>query len=226
MASNKKSEETIVDISQAYSKSESFLNENGSKLTTVFAVVVLALLAFFAYKKFVVEPKAGEAAGEIWKAEYYYENQEFDKALNGTDMYPGFEEIAETYSGTPSGNLANHYAGIIYLEKGEYATAIDYLSKASFDDLMLEAARLGAIGDASVQLGDLATAASSYSKAVAHSDNELTAPIYLKKLALVHEENGDTGKALTAYKRLKSEYSATAPAKDVDKYIGRLSVAN
>jgi len=223
MASNKKSEETIVDVADVYSKSESFINKNGKSLTTIFGIAVLAILAFFLYKKFVDSPKAKEASNEIWKAEYYLEKDSLDKALFGDGQYLGFEDIASDYSGTPSGNLANHYAGIIYMQKGEYGTAVDFLKKAEFDDIMLESERLGAVGDAYSQLGEYDNAATWYAKSISYSDNEFTAPIYLKKLGLVYEELGQTGKAYDTYSRLKEDFSASTSAKDIEKYIGRVS---
>lgn len=221
--STKKSEETIVDVAEVYSKTESFINDNGRKLTYLIFGIIAVIFAFFLYKKFVQEPKSKAAAAEIWKAEYYLEKDSLDLALNGDGEYLGFEDIAMDYPGTPTGNLANHYAGVCYIQKGDYATGINYLEKASFSDMMAEATRLGALGDAHVQSGDLATGASFYSKAISHSDNEFTAPIYLKKLALTYEELGEKGKAYDAFVRLKNEYANASVSRDIDKYIGRVS---
>ncbi len=56
-------------------------------------------------------------------------------------------DIADKYSGTDSGNLANYYAGIAYLNTGKYTEAIEYLGKFKSDDVILSALAKGAIGD-------------------------------------------------------------------------------
>jgi len=68
------------------------------------AVVVGLLLAFVAYKKFIVEPQNEEASQMIWKAEFYFEQDSLNLALNGDGNNYGFLEIIETYGGTPTGN--------------------------------------------------------------------------------------------------------------------------
>ncbi len=80
-------------------------------------------MVLFGYKKFVAEPNAKAAAELIWKAEYYFEIDSLDHALNGDDQWPGFITIADDYGSTPSGNLANYYMGAIYMQKGEFEMA-------------------------------------------------------------------------------------------------------
>jgi TolA-binding protein len=50
-------------------------------------------------------------------------------SLNGSEGKFGFIKIADEYSGTDAGNLANYYAGMAYLNTGKYNEAIDYLNK-------------------------------------------------------------------------------------------------
>jgi tetratricopeptide (TPR) repeat protein len=219
----KKTEETIVDVADVYSKTETFVNDNGQKMTYILGAIVALMLCFFLYKKFVMDPKGDEAATQIWKAEYYFEKDSFQLALNGTAEHLGFLDVADSYSGTETGNLANHYAGACYMNLGQYDQAIEYLDKASFGDMMVEATRLGTIGDAHVQLGNLSEGASFYSKSISHSENDFTTPIYLKKLALTYEEMGEKGKAYDTFVRLKEDFGATTTAKDIDKYIGRVA---
>jgi hypothetical protein len=60
-------------------------------------------------------------------------------------------KIAEEYSGTDAGNLANYYAGIAYSNTGKYAEAISSFRKFKSDDVMLSTIAKGAIGDAFAQ---------------------------------------------------------------------------
>ncbi|NND94539.1 MAG: tetratricopeptide repeat protein [Flavobacteriales bacterium] len=224
MAANK-TDETLIDVADAYSKTENFVNKNGKNLTIIVAVIIGAILAYFAYQNFIIKPKNEEAAAMMWKAEYYFGIDSMNLALNGDGNNYGFLEIMDSYGGTPSGNLATYYSGLCYLNMGEYESAIDMLESSAFDDLMVESTRLGSLGDSYVQLGDYATAASYYEKSVAHSDNEFTAPIYLKKAGLAYEEMGDPLKALDAYARIKKDYSGTNVGRDIEKYVARATAA-
>ncbi|MCA1751018.1 MAG: tetratricopeptide repeat protein [Flavobacteriales bacterium] len=145
-----------------------------------------------------------------------------EKALVGNESYYGFEYIADEYSGTQASELAAYYTGIIYMEGGDYERAIYYLDQADLSDEMLGAVSRGAIGDCYVELGDLSKAISYYDKAISHSDNPLTAPVYLKKAALVHEDRGDFDDALAKYRKIKEKYGESNEAKNIESYIARV----
>ncbi len=51
-----------------------------------------------------------EALKQMFVAENLFEKDSFNMALNGDGNAPGFLEIIDKYSSTPSGNLANYYA--------------------------------------------------------------------------------------------------------------------
>jgi len=220
--SAKKSDETLVDVAQAYSKTEHFVNENGKKITMVLLVVIGALLAYFAYKKFILEPKGEEAAQLIWKAEEYFAKDSMDTALNGdANGNPGFLMIMDEYSGTDAAKLAKQYAGACYMSKGDYTSAIDMFEGTSFEDVMLESERLGALGDAYVETGNVPKAISYFKKAADHQANAFTTPIFLKKLGIAQESQGDFGDALESYERIKREFPDSNIGRDIDKYIAR-----
>ncbi|MDA9261929.1 tetratricopeptide repeat protein, partial [Flavobacteriales bacterium] len=80
----------------------------------------------------------------------------------------------------------------------------------------------GATGDAYFELGKVDKAISNYKSAISHSENELTVPVYLKKLAIAQEEAGDMKDAIASYQRLKNDYSTAPEAQDVDKFIAKL----
>jgi len=130
-------------------------------------------------------------------------------------------DIASEYSGTPAGNLAHYYAGMAYLNLKDYANAIAYLEDFSSDDIMLSAIAKGGIGDAFAQLNQPKDALEYYEKAVAVSDNEFTAPLYLFKAGKIAMTLGDNKKALKYFNRIKDEFSASTEAKNIDEFIGK-----
>jgi tetratricopeptide (TPR) repeat protein len=218
----KKSEETLVDVAQAYSKTEHFINENGKKITIALIVIIGVLLAYFAYMKFIQEPKSDEAAQLMWKAQQYFANDSLNLALNGDpNGNPGFLQIIDDFGGTDAAKLAKHYAGACYMSNGDFQSAINMFEGTSFDDMMLESERLGALGDAYVETGDVSTAISYFEKAANHTPNAFTTPIFLKKLGIAQESLGDYSEALESYERIKKEFPESSIGREIDKYIAR-----
>jgi tetratricopeptide (TPR) repeat protein len=126
---------------------------------------------------------------------------------------------------TESGKLANYYAGRALMDQGKYEDALDYLKDFSTKSEIVGPETYGLIGDCYSQLKQYDDAASYYEKAIDKSDNEFTAPMYLKKAGAVYEELGQPDKALKAYKTIKEKYKTSAQGGDIDKYIARAEVA-
>jgi len=215
-----KTDEQMVAVEEALSKSEKFIEENIKLLSTIVLAVVVVVMGYFAYQKYYLQPKEAEAEGQMFVAEQYFEQDNFDKALNGDDQNMGFLNIIEEYGVTKSANLASYYAGISFLKTGEYQKAIDYLSDFSSDDKMVAPMAIGAIGDAYMELGKTDKAINYYLKAAA-SDNSFTAPIFLKKAAFTYESENNNAKALELYKKIKNDYPKSLEAQDIKRYISR-----
>ena len=218
-----KNEDVIVDIEQVYSKSEQFLENYKKQIIGAIAVIVIAIGGFFAYQNLIVAPKNKEAQELMWKAEYYFETEDWDKAINGDGNNFGFDYIVSEYGGTKAGNTAKYYLGICYLNKGEFQLALDNLKGASIDDEIISSQALGAIGDAYVELGDVAQGVKYFGKAANNSENNFTAPLFLMKKATALESLNNYKAALEAYETIKADYPKSTEAQDVEKYIARAS---
>lgn len=216
-----------VQIEEALSKTEVFLQENGKKLLIALCAVVVVIGGYFGYEQLVKAPKSEKAIAAIYGAEFAFADTMWEEALAGTDSYAGFLEVADKYSSTTAGNIANHYAGICYIRLEKYNEAIAYLSK--YKDVkgkeagMVNAQNKGLIGDAYSQLKDYNKAITFYEKALSLSDNTLTSPHFLMKAAGIYEELGNNAKALECYETIKTKYFSSVEAMDIDKYIGRLT---
>ena len=90
-------------------------------------------------------PLEEDAQTEMFMAELYFQKDSFALALNGDEQYEGFLSISDDYGLTKAGNLANYYAGLCYLNLGEFENAIDYFSDFSSDDIILSSLALGCI---------------------------------------------------------------------------------
>ncbi|MEO0341479.1 MAG: tetratricopeptide repeat protein, partial [Bacteroidota bacterium] len=147
----------------------------------------------------------------------------FAKALtNPGGLYPGFLDIEDQYGNTRAGNLANYYIGVSYLNLGEYQAAIDFLVDYKPTNPEMTIMKNGALGDAFAEINDLSTAMSFYQKAVA-KDNDLLTPYNLKKIGLLHERNGAGADAQAVYEKIKNDYPLSNEARDIDKFLARVS---
>jgi tetratricopeptide (TPR) repeat protein len=226
MSTNKKDEKTeeaFQEVESALSSTEHFIERNQRILSYALLGLVLLVSGYWLTKKYYYFPQEEKAEVAIFRAQIYFEKDSFKLALNGDGMNLGFVEIARKYSSTKAGNLANYYAGISYLNSGNFQKAIDYLEDFSTEDNLVEAVSIGAIGDAYLELGNKDKAANYYEKA-AKNDNEFTAPTYLFKLGLLQEDMGKTKDALENYQIIKTKYKKSAEYTLIDKYITRASL--
>ncbi len=202
-------------------KASSFIEENKKSLAVILATVVGLVALFFAYQKLYLAPRETEAANQMYKAQQYWEQKSWDKAIKGDGNFPGFEKIISDYANTKSANLAFYYIGIAYLNKGEYQKAAENLSNYSGNDAIIAPLALGGAGDAYVELKDYDKAITFFKKAADKGNNLFAAPIYLKKLGLVYEEKSDFQSALEAYKKIKTDYPESTESSTIDMYIAR-----
>ena len=211
--------EVLENVEQSLTKAELFFEENRNPLLIAAGVILGVVLAYYGYRKLYADPMEEEAQKEIFMAQKFFEQDSLKLALNGQANNLGFLDIAEEYSMTKAGNMANYYAGICYLNLGQIESAIEYLDKFSSDDQILSVVAVGAIGDAFLELDQPEDALDYYTKAANTNDNEFVVPIYLMKAAQTAEILNDYDSALKLYKRLKKDFSTSQEAREVDKNI-------
>ncbi len=223
MANDKKQvqPDTVESLDNALTKSEQFIEQNQKSLTIIIVAILVIVSIYFGYNRFYLAPMEEEARSQIFAAEFNFEKDSFKLALNGNDNDLGFLEIADKYGVTKTGNLAHYYAGICYRQLGEYEKAIDYLKGFDAGDILVTPIAYGAIGDCYVELNKLKDGAKFYEKAAGYSEDEFTAPIFLKKAGMVYEELKQNDKALKLYNKIKEDYPKSAEARDVEKDIAR-----
>ena len=221
MAKNnqKKQDENLENVQEALSASGQWIEKNQNALTWCITVIVVIVCGFIALNTYVWKPKAAEAQDETAKAVVYFSQNQWEQALNGDENdCIGFAEIADKYSHYQAGKLAALYAGICNYKLGNYEDAADYLKEFEADDLNIDPAAHVLLGDAYVQLDELDKAVKAYNHAI-ESENELIAPLALKKLGIVYLEKGDKKAAKNAFEKISEDYSLSAEAQDIDKYI-------
>lgn len=209
-------------------KSEAWIERNQKAIYGVIAAVALGAIGYVLYQNFVAEPKEDEAADAMFVAQQNFElaingmkaDSLFTLALNGSEGQFGFVDIANEYSGTDAGNLANYYAGIAYLNTGKFDEAIASLGKFKSKDQVLSVLAVGAKADAHAQKKEHKEALDLYVKAAKMQDNTFTAPMYLLKagkMALVLNNKTDAAKYFT---EIKDKYDSSPEAQEIDALIG------
>lgn len=181
-------------------QSEDFFKRNSKVILGVLAAIILAA-GGFAFYKYRLSELNQEAQAEMYKPVLYWEADSLDRALQGSVNPPskGFLDIISEYGGTQSAALSNFYAGDIYLKKGEYDQAIDYLKDADLNDLLVQARAYALIGDAYMEKGEYSQAAEYYEKAVDYKPNPFFTPQYMMKAALAYENTNEYTKAIAMY---------------------------
>ena len=214
-------EEVFKDLDVAANNSEKFVEENKNVIMGAILAIVVIIAGYMAYNDYYLAPLQKEATNELFNAKQYFEKGSYDTALKGDGQYLGLLDIADDYSMTKSGNVANYYAGLSYLKLGKYDEAINYLEKFSSDDKMVGSVAKGAIGDAFVGLNQLEDALDFYVKAANANENDFTTPLYLMKAGNTAMELKKFGKAQDYFERIKNDYSKSAEADSIDKFIER-----
>ena len=225
---NSKTAEVFSTLDKTASKTEDFVAKNQRIIIGVVAAIALVTIGYLTYQKFVVAPKEEEAANEMFIAQQNFQKATdgvasdslYKLSLNGSEGKFGFVKIAAEYSGTDSGNLANYYVGVAYLNTGKYTEAIEYLGKFKSDDMVLSAMAKGAIGDAYSQKNQPKEALENYVKAAESDKNDFTTPRFLLKAGKTALALGNKEDALKYFTDIKDNFDASPEAATIDVLIG------
>ena len=213
------------------SKIEEWVAANQKIILGIITLVVIVTIGYLSYQKFIIEPKEEEATTDMFVAEKNFQlaseatnpksqDSLYNLVLKGSEGKQGAIGIAEQYSGTDSGNLANYYAGVASLNLKKYDQAISCLEKFTTKENFLGAVTTGLIGDAWSQKNNAKKALEFYEKAARYNINDFTTPRYLFKAGQTALELGDKSQALKYFKEIKEKYEATPEAQNIDALIG------
>ncbi|MDD5861527.1 MAG: tetratricopeptide repeat protein [Prevotella sp.] len=218
----------------ALTSSEVFYEKYKKTIITVIVALVVLVGGFFAYRSLIAAPRAEKASTALARGQEYFDNEMFDKAVNGDGAgYVGFAKIADDYSGTDAANLANLYAGLSYANLNKWAEAEKYLEAYSpSSDQMVSPAAEAALGDAYAHLNQLDKAVDQFKKAASMADDEghngvnnSLSPTFMLKAGMILESQGKKADALKVYQDIKKNYAASqlVQSNEIDKYIERAS---
>ena len=212
-----------LDVSA--SKTETFVNQYQNYIIGAILSVLLLFSLYYAYDKFITQPKTVESNLEVFTAQKYFdlamkseENKDslFNLALNGAEGKYGFLDIIENFSGTDASNLSYYSAGMAYYNMKKYDLAIEMLENFSSDDEILQSLSLSTIGDAFVQLNQFDDGLSYYEDALSYSQNSFIRPVILIKTGDLAKELDNFNKAAKYYQEIKDDYPKSNEANLID----------
>jgi tetratricopeptide (TPR) repeat protein len=215
-------------LDQTASKTEEWVARNQKYIFGIVTAIAVVTVGYLLYQKFVAQPNEEAAATEMFEAQQNFQkavdgtksDSLFALSLKGSEGKYGFKDIAEKYSGTAAGNLANYYAGIASLNTGKYDDAISYLEKFKSDDAILSVLAVGAIGDAHAQKNQQKEALEYYIKASEMNKNDFTTPRFLLKAGQTSLALGNKADALKYFTEIKEQYESTPEAQGIEGLIG------
>ena len=133
-----KTDKQFQHTEQTLSKTAQYIEDNQKSLMVIVGAIIIIIGIYLSFSNFYLAPLEKEAHSDMYMAEIYFEKDSFSLALNGDGQFLGFLDIADEYSLTKAGNLANYYAGLCYLHTAQYEDAIEYLSDFSSKDIILD----------------------------------------------------------------------------------------
>ncbi|GAB3733948.1 tetratricopeptide repeat protein [Spirosoma lituiforme] len=194
-----------------------YFQQNKNIVLGILGGIVLLVVGFFGYR-YYISTQDEAAQVELFPSVYQLEADSLKKALNGDGKNPGLLAVADNYGSTPSGNLAEFYAGVGLIKEGKYDEAIDHLKGFSSSDLLVQGRAYALIGDAYMEKKSFGEAADYYRKAADYKPNKFFTPGYLMKLAVAYEQAKQNDKAIEAYNEIIEKYSQSAELGNAKKY--------
>ena len=226
--------EVFNTLDETASKSEQWIEKNSKPLFTGLLIIVVLVLGYLGYNKYIQEPKEKEAADELAYPKSFFDQAQtgtvavdslYNLALNGVDGKYGLLDIIDNYGSTNAGNLAKYMAGISYLKMNDYQNAITHLGNFSTDDEILGALAKGNIGDAFSEINQPEEALEYYIKAADFKSNDFTSPMYLFKAGNIAMDLGNYKRAEELFTKIKEKYSQSDEGQKIDIYINRAQLA-
>ena len=225
MANTKNQQQAAPTAEQTLSQSEAFFLKYKKAIIAAVIAIVVIIAGIVLYKTYVSGPQEIKASTAIAKGQEYFAASDYQKALNGDSAsFKGFVKLADEYSSTAAGNLANLYAGLSYAKLDKWEEAAKYLEKFDgADDQMITPAAIGALGNAYAHLNQLDKAVSTLKKAAEKADNNSLSPTFLIQAGEILESQGKKAEALKLYQTVKEKYFNSMAYQTIDAYIERVT---
>lgn len=205
----------LEDISGEQLKNQFKTNKKLRMTTMIVGGLIVAVVGYFVYVQFIWSPKNEKSKDNYWVGLNYATADSTDLALDELNAH------VKNYDGKVGGEVAQFVYARQLMAKREFQKAIEQLESVDLSDTYVSVMAIGLKADCLSELKKYEEAANLYLEVADMDDNELTTPMYLMKAGLCAEELNDFEMATTCYKRIKSDYTAFASQRSIEKYIAR-----
>ncbi len=225
MANTTNQQQATPTMEQSLNQSEAFFLKYKKAIIAAVVALIVIIAGIVLYKTYVSGPREVKASTAIAKGQQYFQSGNYEMALNGDSVnFKGFAKLADEFSSTAAGNLANLYAGLCNAQLGKWEDAVKFLEKYDgADDQMISPAAEGALGNAYAHLNQLDKAVSHLKKAAEKADNNSLSPTFLIQAGEILESQGKNDEALKLYQTVKEKYFNSMAYQTIDGYIERVS---
>lgn len=177
--------EVFNELDHSVVNSEKFIEKYSKYIVGFFVVVLVVILGYFGYQKFVIEPQNNEAIKGYLQAQKNLSEGNEKLALGGKSVaHPGFLGTYQDNSGTKVGKLSAYNAGLIKFSQGKFQEAYDLIETFKSDNKILMAMKYGAMADCLVNLNKSGDAISYFDKAINESDDAFTKYYFTRKAGI------------------------------------------
>lgn len=203
----------------AFERAQYFIQKNRVAIIGG-SIAVIALIAGLIYWQSYDEKQEVEAANALTRVMPIYKSGNYQIALDGDPRYTvrgesvlGLKALCDKYGGTPSGKIANFYAGSCYLNLNKPDDAVPYFEAAAdAEPNFIKAGAKAGMASCRELKGKRAEAAKLFAEAAELSVDDATSSRYNYYAALNLEKSGDKTAAEKIYKEIvaKDSYSKFA----------------
>lgn len=207
----------------SFYKSQEFFEEHKQKIVIAVSAVAVIILAITWYfnKRAEDNMYAAEKLSQIIKS---YEQGQFQKAIDGEPgtQLVGLKNLVENYGSTEQGELAKIYLANSYYSLGNYEEALRYFSEYSGSSRLHQSTAYAGIAACYENKSDYENAAEYYEMASKTYDLQSQTADFLLNASINYLKIGDNDQAKTLLEKIKNEYSSSAAAREVEKYLSQI----
>lgn len=215
---------TTQKIAHSEREKMAFSIKHRKRRIYIISLLVIVLSSSLSGWHFYQEKKDIKAQNDSFQAVYYFEAEDFNKALEGDGIHKGLLEVVKAYPYTKTANLLNLYIGVAYMHQKAYDKALQFLNRSHFKDLILQARAWCVMGDVYSEQGNHKQAATYYMKAAHYKTNSVYSPGYLIKAAIAFEAVNQYKDAYRCYQEIVEKFPQSHYGNDIAlKEASRLS---
>lgn len=186
------------------------------------AVALLAVIVGLVGYFYLQAQQQAEAEEHFSAIMSFYEQGDYETALEGTEAELGLREIAENYSRTDTGAMAAFYAGDALFALGQKEEALEYFEQVPEQNTLVGAGAVAGRAAVYEDQGEYERAGNTYRDAAALYTTDFTTPEYLLRAGRAYERAGLFDEAVESYTEISEGFPEFADAHDIELHLARV----